>query len=187
VWFDIPTISGRTIGLRAMTETDAPRIVEACTDPRTLQWLTLMPDPYGIDDALQFIERQRDGAASGQLVQWAVVDLRTDELVGAVGIPRMQSDEGEIGYWMHPSARGRGVMTEAVGLVVRHAFVDQEEGGLGLRRLLIKAATGNEASQQVARSNSFTQYGVERQAEPMRSGGYADLAVFDLLRSEYQR
>jgi RimJ/RimL family protein N-acetyltransferase len=184
-WFDIPAITGATIGLRAVSETDAKRLVEACTDPRTLAWLTQLPDPYGIDDALGYIERQRIGAATGHAVQWAVVDPETDELLGCVGIPRMQADEGEIGYWMHPAARGRGVMTEAVGLVVRHAFLDAEDGGLGMRRLIIKSATGNDASQHVARSNGFTQYGVERQAEPMRDGTYADLVGFDLLRTEW--
>jgi RimJ/RimL family protein N-acetyltransferase len=184
-WLAVPVISGPTIGLRPMADADALRVVEACSDPRTLEWLSRMPEPYGVHDALEYIDRQRVGSASGHVVQWAVVDSTTDELLGAVSIPRMQGDEGEIGYWMHPAARGRGVMTEAVGLVVRHAFLDPEDGGLGMRRLLIKAATRNHASQHVARSNGFTQYGVERQAEPMRDGTYADLAVFDLLRPEW--
>ena len=57
--------------------------------------------------------------------------------------------EAEIGYWTHPSARGRGLMTEACGLVVRHCFTPYAEGGLGLVRLEAIVAEGNTASQQV--------------------------------------
>ena len=48
-------------------------------------------------------------------------------------------------------------MTEAVALVLRHAF-----GELGLRRVKAYAATGNAASERVLTANGLTVRGVER-------------------------
>ncbi len=78
-------------------------------------------------------------------------------------------------------------MTEACGLVVRHAFVPEEDGGMGLRRLRIIAAEGNVASRKVIESNGFVETGRMRQENPMRDGSYADTIYYDLLASEYSR
>jgi len=95
------------------------------------------------------------------------------------------STAGEIGYWTHPDARGRGVMSEAVRLAMRHAFIPREDGGLGRRRLRLNAAAGNSASQHIARANGFVEVGRDRQAEPLGDGTFADLVRFDVLADEW--
>ena len=87
----------------------------------------------------------------------------------------------EVGYWVHPRARGRGVATEAVRLMVAHAFAPAAEDGLGLRRLVLAHATGNEPSRAVALRNGFAPFGVERAAERLGDGTFADLHWYDLL------
>ena len=91
---------------------------------------------------------------------------------------------GEVGYWAHPAVRGRGLMSEAVRLVTDHAFRPTAEGGLGLRRLVLKAAAGNGASQHVAEANGFRRTGQQRQAERLGDGGYDDLVDFDRLATD---
>ena len=92
---------------------------------------------------------------------------------------------GEIGYWTHPDARGRGVMSQAVRLAIRHAFIPAQDGGLGRRRLQLSAADGNLASQHIARANGFVEVGRDRLAEPLGDGTFADLVRFDLLVDEW--
>ena len=89
-----------------------------------------------------------------------------------------------MGYWGHPEARGRGVMSAAVGLAAKHAFTPIEEGGLGRRRLMLFAAEGNTASAHVAVANGFTLTGTARAASPRRDGSYDNLLCFDLLKGE---
>ena len=93
--------------------------------------------------------------------------------------------DGVIGYWPHPAARGRGVMTEACGLVLRHCFTPAERGGLGLVRMGVGAAAGNTASQHVIERNGFRPVGRQRSALLLGDGSLTDLLDYDLLREEY--
>jgi RimJ/RimL family protein N-acetyltransferase len=186
-WLAAPHLHGRRVALRPLGEIDVPAIVESCSDPRTQHWLGRMPRPYGEADARHWLELVTEKSSLGQGVWWAVVDPDDDTFLASVSLPRLGHGEGEIGYWAHPAARGRGVMSEAVSLVVRHAFDPPASGGLGLHRLTLHAAAGNEASQQVARVNGFHEYGRERQAELLGDGTYDDMVQFDLLEAEWAR
>lgn len=184
-WYDLATIEGDRIRLRMMQDKDVPRIVEACSDERSRHWLAQLPHPYTDDDARGFILRGYASAAEGAAANWAVADRDTDLLLGCVGLPRTDLGSKEVGYWAHPDARGRGLMTEAVGLLVRHAFVDRDDGGLGVRRLCIKSARENTASQHIARANGFVECGIERGVERLGDGTFSDVVVFDLLPDEW--
>ncbi len=185
-WLDVPRITGERVVLRPFRDADAPRVVEACSDERTSWWLGNMPSPYTIDDARAYLLGRGDAAADGRAVNWAVADPATDEVLGSIALFDLKAGrEGEIGYWTHPAARGRGVMTEACGLVVRHGFIPSDDGGLGLRRILVYAAEANSASRRVIESNGFTQYGLERRGTELRDGSLVDTACYDLLVEEY--
>ncbi|MGH3425674.1 MAG: GNAT family N-acetyltransferase, partial [Nocardioidaceae bacterium] len=80
--------------------------------------------------------------------------------------------------------RGRGMATEAVTMLVRHAMIPTEDGGLGLRRLVLGAATANGASRRVAQKAGFRQTGTARAAERLGDGSFVDLARYDLLAGE---
>jgi RimJ/RimL family protein N-acetyltransferase len=185
-WLDVPRISGDRLLLRPFRDDDAPRIAEGCSDSRTQHWLSFMPRSYTIADAHDWLERSRLETASGKGLFWAIVDPDTDLLLGNVGMPRILREGAEVGYWMHPDGRGWGLMKEAVSLVVRHAFLDVADGGLGMHRVFLKAALGNTASQKVARGNGFSECGRERQAETLGDGSRDDLLVFDLLPLEWR-
>jgi RimJ/RimL family protein N-acetyltransferase len=185
-WFDVPRITGQRVVLRAHRDSDLPRIVEACSDERTASWLPDLPSPYTTDDARAFVESRREQRATGAGLSWVVADPESDELLGNVSLFDLdRRGDAELGYWSHPSARGRGVMTEACGLVVRHAFVPEEDGGMGLRRLHVVAAEGNTASRRVIEANGFVQTSRLRQENPRRDGGFTDTISYDLLASEY--
>ena len=76
-------------------------------------------------------------------------------------------------------------MTAGVAMLVRHAFAPEDAGGLGLRRLVLRAAAGNTASQHVAEANGFVRTGQQRGAELLGDGTWDDLIDYDLLRSEW--
>jgi len=185
-----PPQAGDTPGvrLRAWRHTDAQRVMQACSDQRTRHWLAhSLPSPYTLDDAHSYIAGRSGEARNGSSLCWCVADAESDVCVGSVAIMDLghaMGTTGEIGYWAHPDARGQGVMSEAVRLAVRHAFIPREDGGLGRKRLQLIAADGNFASQHIALVNGFVEVGRDRQAERLADGTFADLVRFDLLVDE---
>jgi RimJ/RimL family protein N-acetyltransferase len=181
-WWRVPVLEGAKARLRPHRDSDAPRIVEACSDERTQTWLPFMPSPYDEAEALKFIRGRSEENATGFGVSWAVADPETDLLIANVGVFRLSAaGSAEVGYWAHPDSRGRGVVSEAVGLAVRYAFQSAEEGGLGRHRLYIRAAVDNPASQQVALRNGFRLAGTDREADLRRDGSRVDMQTFDRL------
>jgi RimJ/RimL family protein N-acetyltransferase len=184
-WFDVPTLRGDQVLLRRWRDSDADAAVEGCTDPVTRHWLGGLPDPYTRETALGYIASREDDHARGRGVHWAVALEERDPTVGSFSLMGVDDGHGpgsaEVGYWVLPRARGRGIATEAVRLMVAHAFAPAAEDGLGLRRLVLAHATGNEPSRAVALRNGFTPFGVERAAERLGDGTFADLHWYDLL------
>ncbi|TCO43874.1 RimJ/RimL family protein N-acetyltransferase [Kribbella antiqua] len=187
-WWKVPEVERGGFRLRGWRSTDAKRVAEACNDERTAFWLAGLPSPYGVTDAEGFIESRRENLASGEGVSWAIADAESDELLGCVSVfdmnNRIDKTIGEVGYWLHPEARGRGVMSTAVGLAIEQAFKPVAEGGLGRRRLVLFAAEGNTASAHVAEVNGFTRVSTERAAGPLRDGSYTNILGFDLLATD---
>ena len=111
---------GDGLVLRPFVETDADRIVEACSDPRTRHWLVSLPRPYAVADALSYLEHTRELAARYRA---GLVRRRCDDdrCLGSIGLEGLssyargrRSATGPI-----PQARGRGAVTAAVRLVTR--------------------------------------------------------------------
>jgi len=174
-WLHPIEIHGTGVRLRAFRSSDVDRIVEACSDPGTAYWLVSMPRPYQRHNAFSYLESIGELAARGAGVAWCIADPRDDRCLGSISLDGFNgyARRGEIGYWAHPDARGRGVVTEAVRLVTRHA------GNSGLARsLMIRCARGNLASRRVAERAGYTKIGVQPTSEPLGDGELADLVLY---------
>ncbi|HET9658556.1 MAG TPA: GNAT family N-acetyltransferase [Kineosporiaceae bacterium] len=188
-WHTPPVIQDARVQLRAHRPEDLPRMVEAAGDPLTRQWLPAQPSPYTAADAAAHLEDIREQQAGGHALYWAVADPGDSRLVGEIGMFGLSSPSrsGELGYWAHPDSRGRGLTTAGVRLAARHALLPLEVGGLGMTRLVIRAAAENEASQRVALSAGFRPAGRDRCAERLRDGTLADLLRFELIAADLDR
>ncbi len=183
-WVEAPVLESDRLRLRALVPTDVPRLIEACSDPDSQHWLHALPSPYTPAVAAAYVADCTWKAATGVKVTWCVADRDSDQLIGNIAVMDLLGlggDGGEIGYWMHPDARGRGLMTEAVGLVVAHAL---DPDGLDRRRLSLYAAAGNAASNAVAAANGFSFHGTQHAAEPLGDGTRDDLNGYELLRQD---
>jgi len=180
-WLEVPVLEADGLRLRPWRDSDVPRIVEACSDERTQTWLGTMPHPYGESDARAWLEHQRENRATGDSVAWAVVDPADDVVLASVSFFHYTPElELEIGFWAHPDARGRGVMTRAMARVVDYAFED-----LGVRRVIGAAAVGNTASRHVIEANGLVAWGTERFGTRIRSGP-ADAVFYDVMIDEWR-
>jgi len=142
------------ITLRSKTRADIDTLVAICQEPAIPRW-TRVPSPYTRADAEAWIAASELDLAAGRAIDWLAVDA-DGEVVASVAVQdiRTAAGTGEIGYWVAPGARGRGIATRAVRLAAAWAL-----GELGLRALEITAHEDNAASLGVARSAGFAEAG----------------------------
>ena len=185
-WLTSPTIHGDRVVLRRHTQADVERVRQGGDDPHSQHWLQHFASPFTLADAQHYVDRRWDLEARGEGVAWTVADPVTDQALSFLCIFHIRpGTDGEIGYFTHPDARGKGLTKEGFALAIRHAFVPEEDGGLGLRRLRLETTVPNAGSRALAEGAGFTQVGIERGAAKMRDGSLADAVVYDLLREEY--
>lgn len=166
------------IALREWRHSDAEQLAVACSDVEVQRWIPV-PDPYTIEVARAWIGARESERLAGRELPFAITPAHDDERVlGSVGVvrPALTSRRIEIGYWVAPDARGRGVATRAVG-----ALGDWAVRELGVARLEIIAAIENVASCAVALAAGFEQEAVLSRYLIDRAGVH-DAAIFRLLR-----
>ena len=166
---------GEEIVLRPFREEDADRVAQACSDARTRHWLVSLPQPYERGHALDYVEHTRELAARGTGLVWCIADADDDRCLGSIGLEGLgtYAPRAEIGYWAHPEARGRGLVTQAVRLVTRFA----QSGGLATS-VLIRSAAENLASRHVAESAGYREVGRLPEAEPVGDGMLSELVLY---------
>jgi RimJ/RimL family protein N-acetyltransferase len=153
-----PELTDGAIRLREPAASDVPAITAACQDP-LIQRFTYVPVPYAEADARGFVAGLPAAREAGEGLALAISPIDGDAFLGMIGIQRLQWDHrtGDIGYWIAPQARSRGVATAAVRLLSRWALPE-----LGLARLQLDADVDNVASQRVAERAGFVREGVLR-------------------------
>lgn len=122
-----------------------------------------------IADTDRFLKLEEENALSGDRYNWGVVERSSGRLMGTVGISRLESESGELGYILNREFWGKGYATEAAGRVMEFAFRT-----LGLKRLHAFAQLGNDASLRVLEKLGMRRLGVEsnitlRHAQPVAS------------------
>lgn len=104
------------------------------------------------------------------------------EMAGMLGLHAIQRPIGatELGYWLAPAHRGRGVMTSAIEGLLPLLF-----GAYQLNRVEIRCDPDNHASRRVAERLGFRHEGTLRAVNPRGDGVAGDAMVFGLLRDEW--
>jgi RimJ/RimL family protein N-acetyltransferase len=118
-------------------------------------------------------------AEQGRLLALAAVDARTGDVVGGGTLHHLDAERRivEIGYFVLPHARRRGIATTIARLLAQHAF------SLGIERVAAYVNVGNVASERVVERAGFTREGVVR-SMPKPDGRRVDKTLFSLLPGE---
>jgi RimJ/RimL family protein N-acetyltransferase len=179
--FPVEGITDGSIRLRLRADGDTPAVIEACRDPAVIRW-TRVPEDYDERAAEEWVSESNRQRERGDGMHLVIADASSDAFLGSIGIHRINRDEGrcDIGYFLAPWARGRGVMTAAVRLLSTWIFET-----LPIDRIEITIEPANAASRAVAERAGYAFEGVLR-SHTVIKGSRRDMAMYALLRAELQ-
>lgn len=172
---DVPTVS-----LRSRTGADLDVLYRIAADLDSWEERNASaPAPLTRAGFEARLAREDDGEASGQVAGF-VIDAR-GEAVGSAWLFGFDlfARHAEVGIGLVPEARGRGVGTEAMRLLVEFGFVRRN-----LRRIHLQAIASNAGALRSYEKVGFAVEGRLREHAWVR-GRYEDIVLMAILRSEY--
>lgn len=177
-----PLTTGR-LTLRAMVKGDAPDLAERRSDPGTARYQAwVVPYPVASAEALIDAMEAHGDITPGAWFLLAVERTSDGRVVGDVAI-RLSEDShtAEIGYTLHPWARGHYFSTEAAG-----AVCDYVVDVLGVHRIEAVTDPDNIPSARVLERLGFQHEGTKRESYWV-GDRITDDAMYGLLAREWNQ
>jgi RimJ/RimL family protein N-acetyltransferase len=171
-------LESEDVVLRDWRDEDAPALAPVCGE-RDVCAFTSVPWVYWEGEARAWVERQRAKRAAGTVLALAIQAGDDGRALGNVNLAGFGDGgrEAELGYWLVPEARGRGLATAAAGLLVDWGFEN-----LGLERFEFAILPENRASQRVAERLGARSEGLRERSHQDHEGGWWDMTIWGLRR-----
>jgi RimJ/RimL family protein N-acetyltransferase len=169
-------VVGERVGLRLAAERDIPEVLIAHQDdPELYARLGLQRPPSGAElgRQIELAERERE---TGVRVRLTVVEPGSDECRGRISVHSIDWESGraELGMWLAPQARGRGLAPAALRLAAGWLFDE-----CGLERVELLTEPDNEPMLRAARAAGFVERGMSRRSD-------VEMIVMSLRRDELE-
>jgi ribosomal-protein-alanine N-acetyltransferase len=182
---DTPVLKGRRIVLRMPVNADYAAwaaLREASRgflEPWEPRWA---PDELERQAWRARILRYREDYQRGSAVPFFIFTNQNGTLAGGITLGNIRhgvSQSAQIGYWVGERHAGKGLMLEAVNLVIPYAF-----DGLGLHRIEAACIPDNRRSIRVLEKARFTREGLLRSYLRI-NGSWQDHYLYALIASDF--
>lgn len=167
------------VAFRAWSLEDVPALVAAWEDPEMVRWMPEEAHPFGVEQARNFILDTARQLAERRVLGFAIAERETGRAVGSITFTLWSPRHWNIGYWVVPEHRGRGVASEAVTTLSRWALATYPE----VERISLYTLPGNIASQRVAEHAGFRREGLLRRWAEV-GGAMHDWVMYSLIRAD---
>jgi RimJ/RimL family protein N-acetyltransferase len=178
---EFPVLKSKRLMLRQFAVADAADVQRFAGDRDVASTTSTIPHPYLDGMAEQWISKHQQEFEAGAQITFAIVQLRGNNLVGAIGLSSIdrEHDIAEIGYWIGKPFWSQGYCTEAGCAVLKFGF-----DVLGLNRIHARHFKRNPASGSVMQKMGMTYEGCFRQ-HFKKWGNYEDILLYGILKHEY--
>lgn len=172
---------GKRIILRGFRKADAENIQQNINSKSVVRYTSNIPHPYSIKDAYHFFKKLKKNR--GKEIAFGIVLKNTGKVVGGIGLMKIDraNKNAELGYWLGKKYWGRGIATEAVGLVLDLVFKKWK-----FHRVYANTFHKNIASQKVLNKFGFKFEGRMRE-KWWRKSQWHDVLNFGILDREYKK
>ena len=177
----LPVLDSTRLRLRELRENDAAALLAVYGDMEAMRYWSGSPWT-GIAQAHAHLQRAARDLHSGGVLPWAIADRANDELIGTLTLFKLDRDHrrAEIGYVLGPAYWGKGLASEALRLVLHHAF-----DALQLERIEADTDPRNASSRRMLERLGFVQEGTLRKRWFVNDE-WCDTAIYGLLREDFR-
>ncbi len=157
------TISAERFVLRPVRPSDQGMIEMHAGDARVARMTRSIPHPLPPGATEAFIARAQDPERTEDV--WIMDGSASGfgELLGVVGLERMDRDQCEVGFWVVPGLWGSGIATEAVGALI-------EANPLECKTVFASVFQDNPASSRLLTNLGFNFIGAAEYRSVARGG-----------------
>jgi RimJ/RimL family protein N-acetyltransferase len=177
----LPAIEAQRVRLRWLEDGDVDALHGIFGDARVTRYWSTPPFPDR-SAAVEYLEKVREGFRRRELFQWGVARRADDAVIGTCTLARLDSVQrrAELGFALAFGEWGRGLMSEALGVLLEFAF-----GRLALRRVEADVDPRNAPSIRLLERLGFQREGLLRERWQV-SGETQDALLLGLLAREWR-
>jgi RimJ/RimL family protein N-acetyltransferase len=174
-------LEGHGVRLEPLSSEHEKGLAGAASDGRLWElFFTSVPEP---ENAKKYIEDALKGQERGDMLPWAVRDLKSGDIVGSTRYHDIiaVSDRVEIGYtWYAQRCQRSHVNTACKLLLFEHGFEK-----LGCKVIGLRTDNFNFRSQRAIEALGAKKDGVIRHHWPRRDGSIRDTVMYSVLAAEW--
>lgn len=116
-----PTLTTADLLLRPLDGRDTAKVENLLQDPEIARMTAVIPYPYTLAMATDWIERQPRLWQAGEAVVWGIERRADATLVGVVSLRHLNGPRPVLGYWLGKRFWGQGYATQAASRVCQYA------------------------------------------------------------------
>ena len=172
-----PILETERLLLRRVVNTDLNEMFELRSDTDIMKHIP-RPILKNLEEAKEHIASIDAKIESSKRINWAITLKSNDKLIGVAGFHRIDTENyrAEIGYIIHPSHSGQGLISEIVKKIIDYGF-----NTMNLHSIEAVIAPENIASEKFLEKNGFVQEGFFKENQ-FFEGRFLDSVVYSLLK-----
>lgn len=174
--YPFPTIQTDRLLMRCMTLDDGPEMFYLRSHPQVMRYLDRAPC-QNLAEAENKIREILELQANNDGINWAINLMPDTTMIGNIGIWRLQKEHyrGEIGYVLNPDFFQKGIMSEAMNMVIQYAF-----NQMGLHSIEANVNPENAASIALLEKHGFVKEAHFKE-NYFWDGKFLDSAIYSLV------
>ncbi|TAM95634.1 MAG: N-acetyltransferase [Chitinophagaceae bacterium] len=171
-----PVLHTSRLLLRQLEESDVDEVFALYSNKEVMKYLD-RPLTRFREEAFHFIQKILNQIKSNESILWAITQPTDFKLIGTICFWHIQTENyrAEIGYVLHPDYQHKGIMREAITVVLDYGF-----NIMRLHSVEANVNPANAASIRLLEKNNFVREGYFKE-NYFFNNQFLDSAIYSLL------